>query len=277
MVRAPPARTGDRRPQHPHSLKRSRSRSMHRAEETINIIQYNVHKSKDQVMRALNAVLRPDYHHIVAIQEPWRNPRMHTTIRPANYELAYPSNAKTRACFYVSKHLDAQRWKITERSPDLITLSIELEDRKLHIHNCYNEPPRSTTSQARGVLDLLPAALAEPGEHLLVGDFNLHHPFWGGSTVLVQHALADALIDITEQAQLQLTLPPGTVTWQSRQSESTLDLAFATEWIAQRLLQCQPHEEVNSDSDYIPIITSILAAPIARREPRAQRAWKRTD
>jgi hypothetical protein len=47
------------------------------------------------------------------------------------------------------------------------------------------------------------------------------------------------------------------MTWRSGNSISTLDLTFATLGIAEQVLQYQPYEELDSDSDYIPIITSI--------------------
>lgn len=60
-----------------------------------------------------------------------------------------------------------------------------------------------------------------------------------------------------DESDIELILPQGIVTWRSGNSMSTLDLAFATSGIAEQVLQHQPYEELDSDSDYIPIITSI--------------------
>jgi len=48
---------------------------MKRHDKTINMIQYNVNKSQDLVMHALNKTMHPDKYHIIAIQELWRNPK----------------------------------------------------------------------------------------------------------------------------------------------------------------------------------------------------------
>lgn len=144
--------------------------------QTLNIIQYNVNKSRNRVMTSMSKSLNPERHHILALQEPWRNPQMQTTGRPPNYHLIYPLSKETRVCFYVSKAIDHNKWETTEHSPDLVTLTIHLGGRTLHIHNCYNPPPKLLTSRNLATLQLLPRALDRPGEHLLVGDFNLHHP-----------------------------------------------------------------------------------------------------
>jgi endonuclease/exonuclease/phosphatase family metal-dependent hydrolase len=92
---------------------------------------------------------------------------------------------------------------------------------------------------------------------MLIGDFNLHYPLWGRTLLPTQHTLADNLIETTAHGNIALILPQGIVTWRSGNSMSTLDLAFATSGIAEQVLQRQPCEELDSDSDHIPIITSI--------------------
>jgi hypothetical protein len=37
-------------------------------------------------------------------------------------------------------------------------------------------------------------ALQVLGQHLIVGDFNLHHPLWGGPNVTQAHDAADLLL-----------------------------------------------------------------------------------
>jgi hypothetical protein len=48
----------------------------------------------------------------VTIQEPWRNPSMHTTHHPIrqHFELAYYDYKKTRVCFFVNKGIEVKRW-----------------------------------------------------------------------------------------------------------------------------------------------------------------------
>jgi len=58
----------------------------------------------------------------------------------------------------------------------------------------------------------LPELLQDPGEHIILGDFNLHHPMWNGPYTVTQHDAADQLLDYVELANLQLLLPPGSIT-----------------------------------------------------------------
>jgi hypothetical protein len=92
-----------------------------------------------------------------------------------------------------------------------VTLTVYLGSRKLHIHNCYNPPPKLLTSRNLATLQLLPQALSHSGEHILVGDFDLHHPLWGGTLLPTQHTLADDLIEATAHSKMELILPQGTV------------------------------------------------------------------
>jgi exonuclease III len=245
--------------------------------QTLNIIQYNVNKSRNRVMTSMFKSLDPERHHVLAVQEPWRNPQMPTTSRPPNYDLVYPLSKETRVCFYVSKAINRNEWETTEHSPDLVTLTIHLGGRTLHIHNCYNPPPKLLTSRNLATLQLLPQALSHPGEHMLVGDFNLHHPLWGGTLLPTQHTLADDLIEAMAHSNMELILPQGTVTWRSGNSMSTLDLTFATSGIAEQVLQCQPCEELDSDSDHIPIITSIETSVPQQPERLPQPQWRKAD
>jgi hypothetical protein len=119
--------------------------------ETLNIIQYNVNKSRNRVMMPMFKSLDPERHHILAMQEPWRNPQMPTTSRPPNHHLIYLLSKETRVCFYVSKAINQNEWETKEHSPDLVTLTIYLSGRTLHIHNCYN-PHRELQSRKWGKL-----------------------------------------------------------------------------------------------------------------------------
>jgi hypothetical protein len=58
---------------------------------------------------------------------------------------------------------------------------------------------------------------------------------------------------------------------------STLDLGFATPGFAEQVLQCQPSEELDSDSDHVPIITSIETPVPQQTERPAQPQWRKTD
>jgi len=58
---------------------------------------------------------------------------------------------------------------------------------------------------------------------------------------------------------------------------STLDLAFSTPRIAEQVLQCPPCEELDSDSDHVPMITPIETLVPQQAERTAQPQWRKAD
>jgi hypothetical protein len=47
---------------------------------------------------------------------------------------------------------------------------------------------------------------------MLIRNFDLHHPLWGGTLLPTQHTLADDLIETTAHGNMELILPQGIVT-----------------------------------------------------------------
>lgn len=249
--------------------------------KTWTIIQYNVNRSKDRVQHDFLHKLDPQTHHIVAIQEPWRNPADNSTIRHPAYHLVSPETPRSRTCIYISKEIAIDKWKIDEvpeeAGGDITSISLQTDQGKVRVHNIYNPPPLSHCSQKRNTLEWIPQILSQDGHHLIVGDFNLHHPLWGGQGVLSHHKVAEDLIEILTQKNMELILPEGTITWQRRGSHSTLDLAFISHRLLGTVMRCQRSEELESASDHIPISTELLIEPPReeKREPRPQ--WKKAD
>jgi len=46
---------------------------------------------------------------------------------------------------------------------------------------------------------------------VVVGDFNLYHPLWGGPAYPYQHTMADSLITTMRTAGAELMLPQGII------------------------------------------------------------------
>jgi len=60
-------------------------------------------------------------------------------------------------------------------------------------------------------------------EHIVLGDFNGEHILWTGKEEYhIGRRDSEELLDILEECRLDLLLPPGTCTWQSRGQENTL-------------------------------------------------------
>lgn len=250
---------------------------------TLKILQYNIRKGKDRTMVSLLEDPRIQDYDILAIQKPWRNTYVPTSYNPNNsgFHLAFSPEKDTRVCLYINNRIDPETWKVEFPFPDLCTLTISVchngERQTLHIHNVYNPSPTSYAStNSPSTLPTLQMQLKENGGHIVLGDFNLHHPYWSGPSRFTQHAVADTLIDMVTQAKLQLTLPRGTTTWEARGTRSTIDLVFMEDWLAQAVEHCRAAPELDQSSDHISISTALHIggegeAPVPRR------AWKSLD
>ena len=89
-----------------------------------------------------------------------------------------------------------------------------------------------------GTLTILRKCLQEPADsHIVLGDFNLHHPLWNGLARHTQHAAADILIDIARNTSLELATECGIITWKLRGLHSIIDLTLISQELGERLIK----------------------------------------
>jgi hypothetical protein len=76
------------------------------------IIQYNVHRSRDVVMAEFLRNEATQQADVIAIQEPWENPYQEATHNPTNgtHQLLYPrareiGGERTRVCLLVTRKI----------------------------------------------------------------------------------------------------------------------------------------------------------------------------
>jgi hypothetical protein len=194
---------------------------------------------------------------IIAIQEPWKNPYTATTHHPAKdtFHLCYPTGdteGSARVCFFVNKKIGQTRWRFEERTRDICSIVIDQTDdqqsqERVVIHNVYNPP--KTSSNRQSVLPQVREALEhhQTNEQVLLGDFNLHHPLWGGLNREVTDPESEDLIDIIENFALHKTLLPGAVTYEGR-AQSTIDLCLVTAGLINRIVSRDDQAEGNLHS-----------------------------
>jgi hypothetical protein len=144
---------------------------------TLRILQYNVQKSKNRVMVPLLDGPGTPYD-IIAIQEPWQNSLVETTYCPRSgpYHLVFPQGGRARTCLYINKRIPLAKWHSYEEL-DYCRVKIDTQQGPITIHNVYSEIPEShaTIEWNTPICSMLQATQAL-GQHLIVGDFNLHHP-----------------------------------------------------------------------------------------------------
>ncbi|KAI1001859.1 hypothetical protein K3495_g6341 [Podosphaera aphanis] len=218
---------------------------------------------------------------ILAIQEPWFNRQTSSTHCPSSspFSLGYEPGHR-RSCFLVNRRLDPDTWSISFGSTDVSSLYLNTETGVLAIHNVYCPPVGSYSSRScpeqldtlRGVLSSSPSNT----QHIVLGDFNFHHPLWSGVYCPTQHLAASHLLDIIDQHGLELLTPPGLITRSFRGQETTIDLAFGTPTVQDKLIRCSTVHRLDHGSDHLPICISVDITP-EKLDPVPTRVWKETD
>jgi ribonuclease HI/exonuclease III len=253
----------------------------------LSILQYNVRKSKDTVMATLLRDAKTAEYDILAIQEPWKNPYMDTTHHPAKeiFHLCYPpeqDGKPARVCFFVNKRLDHTKWQFKAHTRDVSTLYIKQKDEneedesQIIIHNVYNPPQTAEGREsALPTIEGICQANSEE-EQIALGDYNLHHPLWGGARVNTHENEAEELIDIMQSQGMTNMLQQGTITYEEAGAETTIDLCWTSTGLIDRVIRCEVDRDMDHDSDHLPISIVIdLRVQYARRKPVRQ--WKHLE
>jgi hypothetical protein len=127
----------------------------------------------------------------------------------------------------------------------------------IHVHNVYVESKvRDEGDENRQELQAATAKVtlqvvrrllrnSGAGQHVVVGDFNLHHPLWSQTTQSQQEDEdAEDLISIIGDRDMQLLTQRGAVTYEglvySNHVETTLDLTWASRSLAERCTRAPP-------------------------------------
>jgi ribonuclease HI/exonuclease III len=256
--------------------------------QQLRLLQYNVQKSKKKVLIGLLQDKKATKYDIIAVQEPWRNQIDYATYNPrdSSFHVVDSRQKGSRTCIYVNKRIPTSSWSETIHSGDICSVRLRLtcEDQKervINVHSIYSPSPSSRNDLTETEpLKLLPQVLSSPGEHIALGDFNLHHPLWTGPSYPFQHRLADTLIEHMRNADLSLTLPKGTITRDIQVGQhaerTTIDLAFASPNLATQVKHCRIAREVEQSSDHLPIETEFEWYYTSTTvQPR--RAWDKLD
>jgi len=104
---------------------------------------------------------------------------------------------------------------------------------------------------------------------VLLSDFNLHHPLWGGLNREVTNPESEDLIDIIGDFALHNTLPPGTVTYEEGRSRSTINLCLVTTGLTKQVIKSKVDRSLDHNSDHLPISTTLdLTVQCHKKKPR---------
>ena len=229
---------------------------------TLQVVSYNVHRSH-QVLDSLfnNALTKPIT--ILAIQEPPINPntqhiRSHPNwipILPALNTTIDSSGKRIRAHFYINKNVINYITNLVVHplpSLDACLISLKLFDGPttffLNIYNPYPEyTALSTIEQA--------AQYSNNHPFHIMGDFNLHHPFWNPQTYNKRmEPEAEHLLDELTMRNFRLVSPKGIPTFRNHNSTTTIDLYFVNNKAdPENQLSCSVNDNLDSSSDHLPL------------------------
>ena len=95
-------------------------------------------------------------------------------------------------------------------------------------------------------------------KHIVLNNFNLHYFLWNEFSKWTQHVMTHKLIDIIDKANMKLTLFQETITWEAKNSQSTIDLRFVFNKLINKIEHCKARSKINQSFDYISIFTKIL-------------------
>ena len=186
---------------------------------------------------------------------------------------------QARVTFYVHESFPDREWKVVCDNPCLATLSLTTDHGTVHIHNFYNEfvpatgRPRYTSR--KDFEDLLAPIKAMGGSRVLLGDFNLHHSWWGGDDMRGPTD-GEHLAEVLREMGFELATVPGTVTYtryadpnpeSARACQSTIDLTFISSELRHLLGDWRTIKNMlDFVSDHKPVEFSLAIEPV-REEP----------
>lgn len=98
-------------------------------------------------------------------------------------------------------------------------------------------------------------AAQRDGEHIVVGNFNLHHLALGGIHIPVMDRNLEDFLSVVEEYSLLLLFKNGIITYKKVGHQSIIDLVFAISSITKSLISYKISQDNKYGSDYYSIIT----------------------
>ena len=224
----------------------------------LQILQSNLHKNKERTHAILSDPDTQDFAVIMLQEQYWStytssSPHHHawTLIEPTTYDTL------PRTAIYINNRKIAPIKIAPVPIPinDITAIEVSLSNLKPPslLINIYNAPESQVILefQRYATQNIRP----EKYEFILIGgDFNLHHPLWNPAYYYRHDDNADILIDTMSNLNLNLLLPPGTITYPN--AGTAIDLVWGNAKVEHALIRCTIADE-DFGSDHLPIKTEI--------------------
>ena len=207
----------------------------------LRILQANLNKSQSATESTLQMAIELSVD-IIAVQEPWltsftKDPLDYSEARSTLHSSfiqslpTLPSNSsRPRVLFYFSRSFQAQinpNRTFSLPDPDFLAVDIQYQRASFTLLNVYNEDDQLDTG--RKTIERVLLANTLPPSSLLLGDFNIHHPWWEPACPRVSTE-AERFVNWIEDQGITLLNTPGCGTFfrSNMQRETVLDLSFCT-------------------------------------------------
>jgi len=175
----------------------------------------------------------------------------------------------------IKRDVGNAQWRRRQYGPNVAALELDIDQGKLTIINVYN--PRTSSPRLQEWPSIATALEEARGEILVIGDFNSHHPAWGGRGAACEQGAQHLLVE-TGRRDLALLTPEGEVTWRRGPQSSVIDLTFASQALRERVAYCGPEERWALPQDHIPVRISLdLHQANDKQEKRRRYATEKLD
>ncbi len=128
----------------------------------------------------------------------------------------------------------------------------------LRLINIYNSCSLSIIfTEESFTISRLNELIKDDCKQLIVEDFNLHHSHWEDRKCFTHHTTTDALLDIITNARLKLLLKSDTITKETYNQLTTINLAFNSEKIQFMIHKCKMKTDLHQKSDHLSIVMKL--------------------
>lgn len=208
----------------------------------INVMQINKQRSRAAHLTALQAA-HTEQQQVVCIQEPWIGPDItkEKTLSQPGYRIFTPQahwTERPRAIIYVSSQLHSEQAYIVDEHPDMVNVTVQVENSTYMIYSIYN-PPQGANRRGEALKHIINNTTAG-SKTLIRGDLNFHHFAWDSDATEASREAEE----LTEWISATNTTILNDLSIATQESGTVLDLCLATQDL-QAAVQCR--SEVRTD------------------------------
>jgi len=179
------------------------------------------------------------------------------------FHLVRDSSFQARTCIYINKHLKFNQWTMKIIELNICSIKLQTSNSKdeiqtLRLINIYNSCSLSIIfTEESSTISRLNELIKDDCKQLIVEDFNLHHLHWRDRRCFTRHTMTDALLDIIMNTRLKLLLESDTITKETHNQLTTINLAFDSEKIQFMIYKCKMRIDLHQKSDHLSIVTKL--------------------